>query len=103
MRKAPLKGFIRVLTQPGVLPVPLPGWNTPLLPRIDLRNVTAVRAGGLSLVLGAIAFVGVFSYLAANFSYPEVLDGAATEVLPRLLATGPSGRFVWALYGFLPL
>ena len=24
-------------------------------------------------------------------------------MLPRLLATGPMGRAVWALYGFLPL
>jgi hypothetical protein len=27
----------------------------------------------------------------------------ADTVLPRLLATGPSGRAVWALYAFLPL
>ncbi|HUQ80210.1 MAG TPA: DUF4386 family protein [Gemmatimonadaceae bacterium] len=63
----------------------------------------SVRAGGLSLIVGAIAFMGVFSYLAARFNYPEVLDGAAPDVLPRLLATGPAGRTVWAIYAFLPL
>jgi isocitrate/isopropylmalate dehydrogenase len=37
-------------------------------------------------VLGAIAFLAVFSYLAARFDYPEVLDGSASDVLPKLLA-----------------
>jgi hypothetical protein len=68
-----------------------------------VRQVTVVRAGGAALVLGALAFVAVFSYLAARFGYPAVLDGAAPDVLPRLLATGSEGRFVWAVYGFLPL
>jgi len=45
----------------------------------------------------------VFSYLAARFDYPAILDGPAGVVLPRLTATGPSGRAVWALYAFLPL
>jgi hypothetical protein len=40
---------------------------------------------------------------AARFQYPEVLDGSAPEVLPALLATGATGRNVWALYGVLPL
>jgi hypothetical protein len=50
-----------------------------------------------------VAFVGVFSFLAARFDYPAVLDGSASDVLPRLLATGVTGRAVWAVYGFLPL
>ena len=70
---------------------------------VPVRQVTIVRAGGAALVLGALAFVAVFSYLAARFGYPDVLDGAAPDVLPRLLATGSEGRFVWAVYGFLPL
>jgi len=45
----------------------------------------------------------VFSYLAARFHYPEVLDGSAQDVLPALLVTGTSGRVAWALYGVLPL
>jgi hypothetical protein len=45
----------------------------------------------------------VFSYLAASFNYPEILDGSAQDVLPALLATGPVGRAAWALYGVLPL
>ncbi len=62
-----------------------------------------IFAGGIALVAGALAFLGVFSYLAARFHYPEVLDGAATDVLPALLATGSAGRAAWALYGLLPL
>ena len=54
-------------------------------------------------MLGAIAFMAVFSYLAARFDYPEVLDGPASVVLPKLLATGVSGRAAWAFYAFLPL
>ena len=32
-----------------------------------------------------------------------MLDGDAAQVLPSLLATGSTGRYVWAIYGFLPL
>ena len=62
-----------------------------------------ILAGGIALVGGALAFLGVFSYLAARFHYPEVLEGRAQDVLPALLATGNSGRLAWALYGVLPL
>jgi hypothetical protein len=62
-----------------------------------------ILAGGIALVGGALAFLGVFSYLAARFQYPEVLDGRAQDVLPALLATGTAGRAAWALYGVLPL
>ena len=62
-----------------------------------------ILAGGISLVGGALAFLGVFSYLAARFHYPEVLDGSAQDVLPALLATGAAGRVAWAIYGVLPL
>jgi len=37
----------------------------------------AARAGGWSLIAAAIGFMAVFSYLAARFSYPDVLDGPA--------------------------
>ena len=63
----------------------------------------AILAGGLALILGALAFLGVFGYLAATFDYPKVLDGPADRVLPALLATGASGRFAWSLYALLPL
>jgi len=63
----------------------------------------AARAGGWSLIAAAIGFMAVFSYLAARFSYPDVLDGPAADVLPRLIALGSSGRAVWAIYAFLPL
>jgi len=62
-----------------------------------------VRAGGWALILGALGFLAVFSYLAARFNYPAVLDGPAGTVLPRLAAMGPTGRAVWAVYAFLPL
>jgi uncharacterized protein DUF4386 len=68
-----------------------------------MRSPTVVRAGGVALIGGAVAFLVVFSFLAARFNYPDVLDGAAADVLPKLLATGASGRAVWALYAFLPL
>ena len=64
---------------------------------------TSIRIGGLALIGGALAFMAVFSYLAANFNYPEVLDGPASQVLPALLAMGTAGRAAWAIYAFLPL
>jgi len=63
----------------------------------------AVRAGGWSLILAALLFLAVFSYLAAKFEYPDVLDKPAGEVLPRLIALGTTGRAVWVLYGLVPL
>ena len=63
----------------------------------------SILAGGLALILGALAFLGVFAYLAATFDYPTVLDGPADRVLPALLATGAAGRFAWSLYALLPL
>jgi len=63
----------------------------------------ATRAGGWSLIAAAVGFMAVFSYLAARFNYPDVLDGTASDVLPRLLALGTTGRAVWVMYAFLPL
>jgi hypothetical protein len=68
-----------------------------------MRKFTAIWFGGLCLIAGALAFMGVFAFLAARFNYPQVLDGDAAQVLPSLLATGSTGRYVWAIYGFLPL
>jgi hypothetical protein len=68
-----------------------------------VRNAPVVRAGGVALVGGAVAFLAVFTYLAAQFDYPDILDGAAGDVLPRLLEIGWMGRAVWALYALLPL
>jgi hypothetical protein len=62
-----------------------------------------VRAGGIALIAGALAFMAVFAFLAARFDYPGILDGPAAVVLPRLLETGSSGRLAWAIYAFLPL
>lgn len=70
---------------------------------VPVKPPGTVRLGGLALILGAVAFMGVFAFLAARFDYPQVLDGPASTVLPALLATGPTGRAVWAIYGFLPL
>jgi len=68
-----------------------------------MQTRALVIAGGISLIAGALAFVGVFSYLAANFSYPQILDGSAAEVLPRLRAGGDTMRAAWAIYAVLPL
>ena len=63
-----------------------------------------MRFGALiALIAAALGFIGVFTYLAMQFDYPGILDGSAAEVLPKLLATGNTGRAVWALYGFIPL
>ena len=69
----------------------------------DTDSKGTVFAGGLALVLGAGAFMGVFVYLANSFQYPDVLDGNAKDVLPALLATGDPGRTAWACYALLPL
>lgn len=68
-----------------------------------MQNRGMVVAGGVSLIVGALAFVLVFAYLAANFDYPDILDGSASDVLPRLHAGGAEMRAVWAIYAFLPL
>jgi hypothetical protein len=67
------------------------------------HNLFIIRIGGLSLIIAAVAFIAVFSYLASSFNYPDVLDGRAADVLPALLATGSTGRGVWAVYALLPL
>ena len=69
----------------------------------DVTDRTVIRVGGLALVIGALAFMAVFTYLASSFNYPDVLDGRADVVLPALLATGPAGWLAWSIYAFLPL
>ena len=68
-----------------------------------MQSRDVVLVGGCSLIVGAVAFVAVFGYLAANFDYPRVLDGAAADVLPRLRAGGARMRAVWGIYSLLPL
>ena len=68
-----------------------------------MKPIGIVRVGGIALIFGALAFMAVFAFLAARFDYPDILNGPASSVLPALLATGPTGRMVWAIYGFLPL
>lgn len=68
-----------------------------------LESRTAARVGGSSLIAAAVGFMVVFSFLAARFNYPDVLDGSAPDVLPRLMELGASGRAVWVVYAFLPL
>ena len=68
-----------------------------------MKPITTVRAGGVALIVGAVAFMAVFAWLAARFDYPAILDGDAATVLPRLRATGGAGRAAWALYALLPL
>jgi len=68
-----------------------------------MQTRSLVVTGGSCLIAGALAFVAVFSWLAANFDYPQILDGTAADVLPRLRAGGDAMRAVWAIYAFLPL
>ncbi len=68
-----------------------------------VNSLRSVRVGGWALILGALAFMAVFALLAARFDYPAVLDGPASTVLPKLLATGTTGRAIWAFYALLPL
>lgn len=68
-----------------------------------MHSRDVVLVGGWSLIVGAAAFVAVFSYLAAFFDYPKVLEGSAAEVLPQLRAGGSRMRAVWAVYSLLPL
>ena len=72
-----------------------------------VRTVSASRnrvvLGGASLVAATILFAAVFSYLAATFDYPDVLDRPAGDVLPALLALGTTGRIIWLVYGVIPL
>ena len=63
----------------------------------------ATLIGGSSLIAATLLFSAVFVNLARSFGYPEVLDLPAAEVLPKLLALGPTGRAVWVLYGLIPL
>jgi hypothetical protein len=68
-----------------------------------LHRDASIRMGGAALVVAALGFIGVFTYLAVQFNYPDVLDAPASSALPGLLAMGNTGRAVWALYGLLPL
>ena len=65
-----------------------------------MRTVSTVRVGGIFLIGGALAFMGVFAFLAAQFNYPQVLDGGAADVLPNLIATGANGRTGGAFTAF---
>jgi hypothetical protein len=61
------------------------------------------RIAGLVLIATSLGFVAVFSYLAARFGYPEVLDGTAERVLPAFIAGGAPMRWIWAVYAVLPM
>jgi hypothetical protein len=62
-----------------------------------------MRIAGSLYITAAVAFVAVFSWLARRLGYPDLLDHSAADVLPALLASGASGRAVWAIYAMLPL
>ena len=71
--------------------------------RASVGDTAAIHAGGWSLIGAALSFVAIFSYLAARFNYPDVLDGPAATVLPQLRSLGDGGRAVWAVYALVPL
>lgn len=62
-----------------------------------------VIVGGASMVAATVLFAAVFTYLAAEFDYPDVLARPAGDVLPALLALGDRGRLIWLVYGLIPL
>jgi hypothetical protein len=57
---------------------------------LDRGVSRTILAGGIALIGGGLAFLGVFAYLAATFNYPEILDGSAQDVLPALWPPGQS-------------
>ena len=65
--------------------------------------LSAQRISGLTAILASIMYVAVFSWLAVNFGYPDILDKNAAEVLVKLQQLGSNGRLVWGLYAFIPL
>ena len=67
-----------------------------------MKTLAKHQTAGLLLVATSLGFVAVFSYLAAKFGYPAVLDGKAEDVLPALVAGGARLRGVWVAYALLP-
>jgi hypothetical protein len=39
-----------------------------------MQHRAIIRAGGVSFIVAALPFVGVFTYLAIYFDYPAVLE-----------------------------
>jgi hypothetical protein len=68
-----------------------------------MTHRSTILVAGVSFIAAALSFVLVFGYLAVRFSYPDILDGSAGEVLPRLLSGGQVMRAAWAIYAVLPL
>lgn len=68
-----------------------------------ITTAPAARLAGVTYVAASVGFMLVFSWLAAKFGYPDVLEAEATDVLPALLSLGIGGRMVWAIYALLPL
>ena len=62
-----------------------------------------IKLGGIFSFFGGLAFIGVFTYLAINFNYPDILDGDAYHVLPKVVAGGEKMRAIWAIYALLPM
>jgi len=78
-------------------------WSVTVKPAFIGSSRAASVIGGWSLITATILFGVVFVYLAVTFDYPGILDRPASEVLPRLLSLGVSGRAVWVIYGLIPL
>lgn len=69
----------------------------------DCSFRTPLVIGGWSLLAATVLFGIEFSYLSSTFDYPMILERPASEVLPRLVSLGSTGRGVWILYGLTPL
>jgi len=68
-----------------------------------MNHKSTIRLGGIAFILTGVLYPLVFTILAIRFGYPDVLEGQANEVLPKLLAGGWAFRATWAVYGLLPL
>lgn len=62
-----------------------------------------IRAAGAFLAVSAVGFVVVFTVLAIQFGYPDVLDAPPSVVLPALLDGGVGLHVTWWVYSLLPL
>lgn len=62
--------------------------------------MTNAKLAGLSLIVLAIAFNAVFTWLGMIFDYPDILRRAPSEILTRFGAGGPTLIFAWAAFMF---
>lgn len=68
-----------------------------------MNDAKIIRAGGWSLVLFTILYLGIQVFLMVNYDYPAVLHGPDREVLPILLSGGLPLAVILTIFAFTPL